>query len=65
MFRLQFLGADDLGDLVLLSEDELPADDVDAAMRAVHEATWPPKAVVVRLLDADGVEVFFRLRSDD
>ena len=65
MFRLQFLGADDLGDPVLLSDDELAIDDVHATVSAVHEATWPPNAVVVRLLDADGAEVFFRLRSDD
>ena len=65
MFRVQFFGADEYGNLILLSEDELPEDDTRAALNAVVEATWPPRALVVRLLDAHGVEVFIRMRSDD
>lgn len=63
-FRLQFFGAGpDLGPLVL-SETEIEAADASSAIRAAAQATWPARAVGLRVLDLEGREIFERLKAD-
>jgi hypothetical protein len=63
-FRLQFVGVDaDLGPAVL-TETEIQAPDASGAIRAAAEATWPPRAVGLRVLDLEGREIFERLKAD-
>jgi hypothetical protein len=63
-FRLQFFGAGaDLGPAVL-SESEFEAADASEAIRDAVAATWPPRAVGLRLLDLEGREIFERLKAD-
>jgi hypothetical protein len=63
-FRLQFFGAGpDLGPLVL-GETEIEASDASSAIRAAAQATWPTRAVGLRVLDLEGREIFERLKAD-
>jgi hypothetical protein len=63
-FRLRFFGVGpDLGPAVL-TETEIQAPDASSAIRAAAEATWPPRAVCLRLLDLEGREIFERLKAD-
>jgi hypothetical protein len=63
-FRLQFFGVGpDLGPAVL-TESEIQAPDASAAIRAAAEASWPPRAVGLRVLDLEGREIFERLKAD-
>jgi hypothetical protein len=63
-FRLQFFGAGpDLGPVVL-GETEIEASDASSAIRAAAEATWPARAVGLRVLDLEGREIFERLKAD-
>ncbi|HEY1782831.1 MAG TPA: hypothetical protein VGG79_20805 [Roseiarcus sp.] len=63
-FRLQFFGVGpDLGPAVL-TETEVRATDASGAIHAAAEATWPPRAVGLRLLDQEGREIFERLKAD-
>jgi len=63
-FRLQFFGAGaDLGPAVL-SESEFEATDASEAIRDAVAATWPPRAVGLRLLDLEGREISERLKAD-
>jgi hypothetical protein len=63
-FRLQFFGVGaDLGPAVL-TETEIHAPDASSAIRAAAEATWPARAVGLRVLDLEGREIFERLRAD-
>lgn len=63
-FRLQFLGLGaDLGPTVL-TETEIDAVDASSAIREAVEASWPPRAIRLRLLDLEGREIFERLKAD-
>ncbi len=63
-FRLQFFGVGtDLGPAVL-TETEIQATDASGAIRAAAEATWPPRAAGLRVLDLVGREIFERLKAD-
>jgi len=63
-FRLQFFGVGtDLGPAVL-TETEIQATDASGAIRAAAEATWPPRAAGLRVLDLEGREIFERLKAD-
>ncbi len=57
-FRLQFFGvATELGPTIL-SECELRAADATSAIRAAADAAWPPQAIGLRIVDAEGREDF-------
>jgi hypothetical protein len=63
-FRLQFFGVgEDLGPAILI-ETEIQAPDASGAIRGAAEATWPPRAVGLRVLDLEGREIFERLKAD-
>ena len=48
----------------IIKEVELAARNTDEAIRAAREAAWPPKAVALRLVDAQGREVFEEQKAD-
>jgi hypothetical protein len=63
-FRLQFFGVGpDLGPAVL-TETEIEAPDASSAIGAAAGATWPPRAIGLRVLDLEGREIFERLKAD-
>ena len=63
-FRIQFVGtAPDRGPLVL-TEVEIQAADVSAALVAAANIAWPPRTIGLRILDHEGREVFARQRAN-
>jgi len=63
-FRLQFFAAADDRGPSIVAETEIQAADASAAIRAVADADWPPRAIGLRILDHEGREIFERLKAD-
>jgi hypothetical protein len=63
-FRLQFFGVGPNLEPAVLTETEIQAADASGAIYAAVEATWPPRAVGLRVLDLEGREIFERLKAD-
>jgi hypothetical protein len=63
-FRIQFLGAAPGSGLPVLSEVEIQALDVSAAIVAAANLAFPPKTMALRILDREGQTVFERHKSD-
>jgi hypothetical protein len=63
-FRLQFFGVGPDLEPAVLAETEIQATDASGAIYAAVEATWPPRAVGLRVLDLEGREIFERLKAD-
>ena len=63
-FRLQFFGVGADHGPAVLTETEIQAADASAAIREAVAASWPPRAVGLRLLDLEGREIFERLKAD-
>jgi hypothetical protein len=63
-FRLQFFGVGPDLEPAVLTETEFQAADASGAIYTAVEATWPPRAVGLRVLDLDGREIFERLKAD-
>ena len=63
-FRIQFVGAAPGRGLAILSEVEIQAPDVSAAIVAAANLTFPPKTVALRILDREGQAVFERHKTD-
>ena len=64
MFRLEYFGATATGYPTILEEIDLPASDVVEALRDAESREWPRKAIGVRLLDLDGLEIRSWLKAD-
>jgi hypothetical protein len=62
-YRLQFLSEPTAHGATVLIETTV-AGSIDAAIRYVAEAEWPPGATALRLVDLDGREVYERTRAD-
>jgi hypothetical protein len=63
-FRIQFVGAEPGRGLTILSEGEIQASDVSAAIVAAANLAFPPKTVALRILDCGGQAVFERRKTD-
>ena len=63
-FRIQFVGAAPGRGPTLLSEVEIQASDVSAAIVAAANLAFPPKTVALRILDREGQAVFERRKTD-
>ena len=63
-FRIQFLGAAPGRGLSVLSEVEIQALDVSAAIVAAANLAFPPKTAAMRILDREGQPVFERYKSE-
>ena len=63
-FRIQFVGAAPGRGLTTLSEVEIQASDVSAAIVAAASLAFPPKTVALRILDREGQAVFERRKTD-
>ena len=63
-FRIQFVGAAPGRGLTILSEVEIQALDVSAAIVAAANRAFPPKTVALRILDGEGQAVFERHKTD-
>jgi len=63
-FWIQFLGAAPGRGLLVLSEVEIQALDVSAAIIAAANLAFAPKTVALRILDREGQAVFERYKSD-
>jgi hypothetical protein len=63
-FRIQFVGAAPGPGLTILSEVEIQASDVSAAIVAAANLAFPPKTVALRILDREGQAVFERCKAD-
>ena len=63
-FRIQFVGAAPGRGLTILSEVEIQASEVSAAIVAAARLTFPPKTVAVRILDHESQVVFERHKAD-
>jgi hypothetical protein len=63
-FRIQFVGAAPGRGLTILSEVEVQASDVSAAIVAAASLAFPPKTVALRILDREGQAVFERRKAD-
>ena len=63
-FRIQFVGAAPGRGLTILSEVEVQASDVSAAIVAAANLAFPPKTVALRILDREGQAVFERHKTD-
>jgi len=63
-FRIQFVGAAPGRGLTILSEVEIQASDVSAAIVAAANLAFPPKTMALRILDREGQAVFERYKSD-
>ena len=63
-FRIQFVGAAPGRGLTILSEVEIQASGVSAAIVAAANLAFPPKTVALRILDREGQAVFERYQSD-
>ena len=63
-FQIQFVGAAPGRGLTILSEVEIQASDVSAAIVAAANLAFPPKTVALRILDREGQAVFERRKTD-
>jgi hypothetical protein len=63
-YRLQFLGGSTAYGTTVLTETNVVAGNVEAAIRYVAETEWPAGAVALRLVDLDGREVYERTNID-
>jgi|SRR5208337_229704 len=63
-FRLQYLGTAADGAASVLHEVVVRAADASAAARLAARIGWPPRAIGLRLIDAQGREVFGRRKAD-
>src|SRR4029077_10044761 len=63
-FRIQFVGAGPGRGLTILSEVDIQASDLSAAIVAAANLAFPPKTVVLRILDRGGQAVFERRKTD-
>ena len=63
-FQIQFVGAAPGRGLSILSEVEIQASDVSAAIVAAANLAFPPKTVALRILDREGQAVFERHKTD-
>jgi len=63
LFRLQFLGRSHGPTPNVVEEREVRASNSAAAIEELRDAEWPPGALSVRLLDADGVVLDERHRT--
>jgi hypothetical protein len=63
-FRIQFSGAAPDRGPIILTEVEIQAADVSAAIVAAANIAWPPRTIGLRILDGEGREVFGRQRAD-
>jgi hypothetical protein len=63
-YRLQFLDVSTAHGATVLIEKNIVALNVEAAIRYVAEAEWPPGATALRLVDLDGRVVYERTRVD-
>jgi len=63
-FRIQFVGAAPGRGLTILSEVEIQASGVSAAIVAAANLAFPPKTVALRILDREGKAVFERRKTD-
>jgi hypothetical protein len=63
-FRIQFVGAAPGRGLTILSEVEIQASDVSAAIVTAASLAFPPKTVALRILDREGQAVFERRKTD-
>jgi hypothetical protein len=63
-FKIQFVGAAPGRGLTILSEVEIQAPDVSAAIVAAASLAFPPKTVALRILDREGQAVFERRKTD-
>jgi hypothetical protein len=62
-YRLQFLSEPIAHGATVLIETNVTGS-IDAAIRHVAEAEWPPGATALRLVDLDGRMVYERTRID-
>jgi hypothetical protein len=63
-FKIQFVGAAPGRGMSILSEVEILASDVSAAIVAAANLAFPPKTVALRILDREGQTVFERHKTD-
>ena len=63
-FRIHFLGAAPDRGPPTLTEVEIEAADVSAAIVAAAKIAWPPRTIGLRILDGEGREVFERKKAD-
>lgn len=63
-FRIQFIGAARDRALTTLTEVEIQASNVSAAIVAAANIAWPPRTIGLRILDDEGREVFARQKAD-
>ena len=63
-FRIHFLGAAPDRGPPTLTEVEIEAADVSAAIVAAAKIAWPPRTIGLRILDGEGREVFERRKTD-
>ena len=64
LFRIHFLGAAPDRGPPTLTEVEIEAADVSAAIVAAAKIAWPPRTIGLRILDGEGREVFERRKAD-
>ncbi len=63
-FRIQFVGAAPDREPITLTEVEIRASNVSAAIVAAAKIALPPRTIGLRILDSEGGEVFARQKSD-
>ena len=63
-FRIQFISAARHRAPATLTEVEIQASNVSAAIVAAASIAWPPRTTGVRILDNEGREVFARQKAD-
>lgn len=63
-FRIQFAGSSPDRGPSILTEVEIEAMDVSAAIIAAANIAWPPRTIGLRILDSEGREVFSREKVD-
>ena len=63
-FQIQFVGAAPDGGPITLTEVEIQASNVSAAIVAAANIAWPPRTIGVHILDGEGREVFGRQRAN-
>jgi hypothetical protein len=63
-FRIQFVGAALDRGPTTLTEVEIQAADVSSAIVAAANIAWPSRTIGLRILDAEGREVFGRQKAD-
>jgi hypothetical protein len=62
-FRVQFVGASDDRDSLILKEVGIEAADVPTAIVAAAKIVFPPKTIGLRILDPSGRHVFMRHKA--